>query len=84
MCVNQESLKHAEAVSGLSRAHQMVKDIHVAQQWKPRVARGYPFFWQFRVQTVATAVNGTVGVDTTPACTRAYAHYSRAHFTRDD
>ena len=42
------------------------------------------FFWQFRVQTVATAMNATVGVDTTPTCTRAYAHYSRAHFTRDD
>ena len=24
------------------------------------------------------------GADTTPACTRAYAHFSRAHLTRDD
>ena len=42
------------------------------------------FFGQFRVQTVATAMNATGSVDTTPACTRAYAHYSRSHFTRDD
>ena len=41
-------------------------------------------FWQFRVRTVATAMNTTGSVDTTPTCTRAYAHFSRAHLTRDD
>ena len=42
------------------------------------------FSGSFASKTVATAMNATGNVDTTPACTRAYAHYSRAHFTRDD
>ena len=42
------------------------------------------FFWQFCVQTVATAMNATGCVDTTPTCTRAHAHFPRAHLTRDD
>ena len=41
------------------------------------------FFWQFRVQTVATAMNATGCVDTTPTCTRAYTPFPRAHSTRD-
>ena len=36
---------------------------------------------EFRTQPVATAVNGTRGVDTVPSCTRADAHSSRAHIT---
>ena len=41
------------------------------------------FFW-FRAQPVATGVNATGGVQRTPHHTHAYAHFSRAHFTRDD
>ena len=36
---------------------------------------------EFRTQPVATAVSATGGVDTTPTCTRADAHFSRAHIT---
>ena len=36
---------------------------------------------EFRTHPVATAVSATGGVDTTPTCTRADAHVSRAHFT---
>ena len=35
---------------------------------------------EFRTQSVATAVSAT-SVDTTPTCTRAHAHFSRAHIT---
>ena len=36
---------------------------------------------EFRTQPVATAVSATESVDTTPTCTRADAHFSRAHIT---
>ena len=36
---------------------------------------------EFRTQPVATAVSATGGVNTTPSCTRADAHFSRAHLT---
>ena len=35
----------------------------------------------FRTQPAATAVSATGGVGTTPTCTRADAHFSRAHNT---
>ena len=41
-------------------------------------------FYRFRTQPVATGVNATGGVQRTPHRTHAYAHFSRAHFTRDD
>ena len=36
---------------------------------------------EFRTQPVATVVSATGGVRTTPTCTRADAHFSRAHIT---
>ena len=55
------------------------RDEHICTNFSVMIV----FFWQFRVQAVATAMNVTRGVGTTLTCTRAYAHFSRAHFTRD-